>query len=809
MSIKKKVNGTEQEIANKSVIDHSQLDNRDAYGAHPISAIRKLPEKLSKLQSNIEEEARIREEEVARLDGRVDQEIADRIEADRIEREARIATDEQLQRNIDAEEEARIAKDNEIESKARQIDVKLADQEGHITFTDYEGQSETMRVSYLPDDDTLQVGNINGNERLTVKQLYTDTDTIVGTGSRPFELDIQNETTKSSTISSFEIDPSAFAAKVHTYDKHIKNNSIVELSFVDPTENNTLIANVTEEELFLDTVPGFVSSDSGIIEVSDESSWKINGIDVTAKQEDIGLVYEGYPTNSDKLSFKYFSGENELSAVAIKDPSSGGIVTPQNIWDKHAEIDEEITNIHKLNETQADQLYHLETVTKGMGGYLSAYDFETATPSQSDLNAYALSQITTITNANDIYNGTKVINLFDRHLWILTNDNGEFEWTNQGQTGIISDANNDGLHGLVTGSDEYLEASIQHNGTIFINGLEDKLDSIDANINRIDANIDEIESDVDYIENNYVTLATDQKISGFKSFTSLGLIGKENLPVYEESSVIYNYEYKVTNLSSPYGFSLNANGYYESNNKGVQNSYALCKVSFTMHEQNDLKIQLINYAESDYDFGIFSNLDQTLTSSNTADTSTTLVKKSYKGIQSASATTLTYSAVPVGDHFITIKYRKDGSVDNSNDSLQFKILSPIGEITKTETVITGYKDNVNVLDVTDDNQFIFNENKVVLAETDQTITGKKTFEEIQVGGLQLKDNAITSAGTISINAQNNKFTLNATEFKSANEVDLGTTENKFKDLHLSGNFLDGTNEINIAQIVEAMTITRL
>ena len=163
MSIKKKVNGTEQEIANKSVIDHSQLDNRDAYGAHPISAIRKLPEKLSKLQSNIEEEARIRKEEDDKLNARVDKEIEDRIAADEqlqrnidAEEQARIDADNQLQANIDAEEAARIAKDNEIESKARQIDVKLSDQEGHITFTDYDGQSETMRVSYLPDDDTLQ-----------------------------------------------------------------------------------------------------------------------------------------------------------------------------------------------------------------------------------------------------------------------------------------------------------------------------------------------------------------------------------------------------------------------------------------------------------------------------------------------------------------------------------------------------------------------------------------------------------------------------------------------------------------------------
>lgn len=147
--------------------------------------------------------------------------------------------------------------------------------------------------------------------------------------------------------------------------------------------------------------------------------------------------------------------------------------------------------------------------------------------------------------------------------------------------------------------------------------------------------------------------------------------------------------YSVENLSAQYGFFVNDAGYYESNNKKINasNSYALCKLSFTMPVDGDLTIELINYAESTYDFGIFSNIDQTLTSSYTADTDTTLVKKSYSGIQSATPTTLVYENVPAGEHFITIKYRKDSSQDANNDSLQFKVVE--NTITKEEIVDLG------------------------------------------------------------------------------------------------------------------------
>ena len=68
--------------------------------------------------------------------------------------------------------------------------------------------------------------------------------------------------------------------------------------------------------------------------------------------------------------------------------------------------------INELDEIQNDKIFHLESVTSGVGGYLNSYDFGTATPTQDELTQYAMQDIG-IDNPNEIFNGTKVINLFD------------------------------------------------------------------------------------------------------------------------------------------------------------------------------------------------------------------------------------------------------------------------------------------------------------------------------------------------------------------------------------------------------------
>lgn len=131
------------------------------------------------------------------------------------------------------------------------------------------------------------------------------------------------------------------------------------------------------------------------------------------------------------------------------------------------------------------------------------------------------------------------------------------------------------------------------------------------------------------------------------------------------------FTYTVEAISgASYGFVQNSSGYWESENKGVNASYAICRVNFEVASACDITFDVINYAESNYDYGMFGVLDTALALSSTADST---LHKSFKGEQSASVVTVTYTGVPAGSHFIDVKFIKDSSVAKNNDSIQFMV----------------------------------------------------------------------------------------------------------------------------------------
>jgi hypothetical protein len=92
-------------------------------------------------------------------------------------------------------------------------------------------------------------------------------------------------------------------------------------------------------------------------------------------------------------------------------------------------------------------------------------------------------------------------------------------------------------------------------------------------------------------------------------------------------------------------------------------------------------IQYINYAEEDYDYGMFGKLDTevatdglTAASGGSSPSDSTSNYQIAKCNNSTSTQTVTYE-VPMGEHFIDVKYGKDDASDSGNDSLQWKVLS--------------------------------------------------------------------------------------------------------------------------------------
>ena len=147
--------------------------------------------------------------------------------------------------------------------------------------------------------------------------------------------------------------------------------------------------------------------------------------------------------------------------------------------------------------------------------------------------------------------------------------------------------------------------------------------------------------------------------------------------------------YTVENVSTK-GFELNSNQFYESTCQGVSNGYSLCKVTFNNEEELTFKISYINSGEISYDYGMFGNVDQDFSNDNSDEgvTDSTKVKLNCKSQSSTEVQELEYT-IPAGEHYIYIKYRKDGGGNSGNDSLQFKIPSYMdGAITTNEKMAT-------------------------------------------------------------------------------------------------------------------------
>ena len=144
--------------------------------------------------------------------------------------------------------------------------------------------------------------------------------------------------------------------------------------------------------------------------------------------------------------------------------------------------------------------------------------------------------------------------------------------------------------------------------------------------------------------------------------------------------------YTVTTQVSgaSYGFQLNSStGYYVSTNNGVAKSASVARLNMDFESSCLVTIQYINYAEANYDYGMFGKLDTSVAtdgltaSSSTGTSSPSDSTSNYQlamASNSSSAQTISYN-VPSGQHYIDIKYGKDDATNSNNDTLQWKVLS--------------------------------------------------------------------------------------------------------------------------------------
>ena len=222
----------------------------------------------------------------------------------------------------------------------------------------------------------------------------------------------------------------------------------------------------------------------------------------------------------------------------------------------------------------------------------------------------------------------------------------------------------------------------------------------------------------------------------------------------------YTVDTQVSGAS--YGFNLNnSTGYYVSTNNGVSKSASVARLNMNFESECLVTIQYINYAEENYDYGMFGKLDtEVATDGLTAGGNGSSPSDSTSNYQiarcnnSSSAQTVTYE-VPIGEHFIDIKYGKDDASDSGNDNLQWKVLS-------VEATSAGGDYTYTLTNITQKHSLIFVFGDVTFwYVTSSGTSGMRLFpdgQQVKLDGdsylLNIVPNEISSTITITDNGNN-------------------------------------------------------
>ena len=199
----------------------------------------------------------------------------------------------------------------------------------------------------------------------------------------------------------------------------------------------------------------------------------------TLKETDI--IYEYMDENNNPLPNEYGiiskkSGKLRVTGIYIEDTDA--IISGTELNSRLLKAEKDIRD--------------LENYTQGIGGALDpinlgylyrlnpddeGYDPSNAEIRNEKLNNYAYTQL----NSNGsntpiaIPDQTKIQNKYDGILWVYIEK--DHYWYNNGAD-VVVQANNEGVLGVITGSQEKFKAYILDDGTVSINGLQEEFDKV-------------------------------------------------------------------------------------------------------------------------------------------------------------------------------------------------------------------------------------------------------------------------------------------------------------------------------------------
>jgi hypothetical protein len=140
-----------------------------------------------------------------------------------------------------------------------------------------------------------------------------------------------------------------------------------------------------------------------------------------------------------------------------------------------------------------------------------------------------------------------------------------------------------------------------------------------------------------------------------------------------EEMLSFNYSIEaIENIN--YGFTLNNEGYYESENTGKTGpSYAMCQINIVADGVHNLYLDYILDAKTSTDGVLFSYVNMTL-ETNSASSDVAL-DKTIEAIEGTIKTdgSVDYGVLDAGEYFIQVKFYINYGANSKNSSLQFKV----------------------------------------------------------------------------------------------------------------------------------------
>ena len=396
---------------------------------------------------------------------------------------------------------------------------------GKLIFTDFEGGTTPVQGGFLPDDDTIK---LTSKDELAIKKVYVDSNTMSGDGA-----------SSNTALSVNAIQENGVRISAYNLNNTLSNiyGNISNIQEIN-TEQTGRLDDLDREVSAIEGTGGYLIPHDFNTTRPDLPTDNIiaAGYSVTDKQVLVSNTFTTFTVDVDKVLEFYdnhgYTYESGLVITLTCNYSQGFFDSLQDSYglEHGADFSSDFSITTDGNVELGDQIrFEL----------LEGYDPETSTLSL--LTQYALTQITSIDNPLQIWNGTRVTNTYNNHTWILNNtpdtNPAIFEWIDLGQA-LVNIATTDTL-GVVLSSTNNYEGAVDLVGHITINNLTNKLSQIDTSISTLEGKVPVVYSTE--IEVNDWNTGTQTVTKNFPEITSTNVVIVSPDPstedIYDEAEI--------------------------------------------------------------------------------------------------------------------------------------------------------------------------------------------------------------------------------------------------------------------------------